>query len=339
MSQSFARILVCLLIAMLTQATQAHAAEELPFAVVVQFDASASELDQSAIRYAIEHELGVPVVHQGSHDAATLWIALSEQNGLSLSLRYQPERAQRELPTVIARLAGNMVRDQAGVLVEQLQPQASASQPAKPILAPPCVETVAAPTQPAAQPAPHLPEAKPDPRWLTTLLVGASFGPYEGAQLTLAQALRVGSRYEVALGVDVGAARVDALLRVDDGTAEMIRVTAVQLTAWLGADMRILGDAGTALKVGAAAGVRIPGIVAADKLSGGDALLAVGPRLTGSFALRGSHSLLMRIGTYLLAGDRNVPSSGVRTQDGLKDGIVVPDDFNYVAQIGYQVGF
>lgn len=343
----------------------ALAASELPESLVLQFEPSAASLDQAAIRLAVERELGRPIASSGADDAATLTVGLTAQG--EVEVRYRPERARntrtvpltetRDVPRLVAHLAGNMVRDQAGVLIEQLspapgaslQPASAAPSPTTPSATPSAAASAAGlADEPTGPGAPSAAQRRPEylrDRWLTSLLLGASFGPNEGASLTLAQSRRW-QRFEFGLGIEAGAARADArlysdrILDVSSFASQDVRVTLTQLTIAVGADVRLLGRDDAQLQVGCAAGYRIAGIVAGSKLSGSNGDFALAPRVTAVFKLRGRHSLLLRGSWYVTPRDHTISSSEVGTPDGeLSDGIVVAEAFDMAAQAGYQVGF
>ncbi len=316
----------------------ARAAEELPGALVVRFEAGTEKLDQSAIRYAIERELAIPVRAEGSADAATLWVALGTQG--ELTLRYQPERSTLArtvpssgadaAPALVARLAGNLVRDQAGVLVAQLRPAppAPSSEPAAP--SPP---VRSAPPASAGQAKRAL---KAD--WLFSVLPGVAFGRGSGALLTLALARRLG-RLDLSVGADLGAARVPASLRIYNGGSADVQVTTLDLTLWAGADVRVLGGADAHLQLGALAGYRLAGVKVPGNLSGSEGDFVFAPRITAFFRLIGQHGLLLRSTVFVTPREHSISSSAHVPGGGYENGIVRTRAFPVAVQIGYQVSF
>jgi hypothetical protein len=317
----------------------ARAVDELPSVLVIRFEPGAESLDQGAIRYAVERELGVTVSTQGSADAATLWVAIGPQG--ALTLRYQPERSilartvplsgADAAPALVARLAGNLVRDQAGVLVAQLEPTAAAP-------VPPASARPSPPSRPAQAPAAEAQPARAREDWLFSALVGVAFGRGKGATLTLAQTRRLG-RFDVSLGVDLGAARVPADLFIHRGGYEHVEVTALELTLWGGLDVRVLGGADAQLQLGALAGFRMAGVKVPGNLSGSEGDFVFAPRISAFFRLVGRHGVLLRSTFFVTPREHHVSSSARIPGGGWENGVVRTRTFPVAVQIGYQVSF
>lgn len=300
----------CLLMATLFFAPWGHApagaqAGALPTPLVLHFDASASALPVDEIRALVAAELGVPVTTEGADGASTLHVQLTA--GGQVELVYRPERMRivrsvpvpqsSALPRVVAQLAGNVVRDEAAGLLDTLcaesarpeQPSRALQREACPAAAP-----AACPPCKATQSDRQEPGRFTNDRWLTSLLVGGSFGPNEGGSLTLGQARLLGSRVELGLGLKLAVGRADAHARNDDGSRFSLRVTQAQLTVPLTLDVRVLGGRDALLLLGASAGVRIAGVLSGSNLSGSDPAFAGALRATTVFGLRGPHRLLLR---------------------------------------------
>lgn len=336
----------------------ARADSNLPDGLVLLFEPSAASLDQTAIRLSVERELGRSMATHGAYDAATLTVGVTARG--EVEVRYSPERTRttrsvpisetRDVPLLIAHLAGNMVRDQAGVMLEQLAPSVDAApQPTPPATSAPAPSPTG-PTRPGENALPgagSIAENQPEylrERWLTSVLIGASFGPTEGASITVAQSRRF-RRFEFGLGVEAGAARVDAELYraridVEFAAAQEVRVTLAQLTVAVGVDLRVLGRDEAQLQIGCAAGYRSAGILAGSKLSGSNGDFAFAPRVTAVFKLRGRHGLLLRGSWYVTPRTHTISASEVQTLSGESaDGMVTAEAFDMAVQAGYQVGF
>jgi hypothetical protein len=138
-------------------AAAAAQGSDLPSELVLRIDPSAAKFDQAQIRAALARELGVPLADAGSAAAPTLTVRLTD--GGDLELIYDPERRRitrsapltqsTVVPELIANLAGNMVRDEASMLIADLQtePHAPATTvaPATPVV-PPHPETIEKPS-------------------------------------------------------------------------------------------------------------------------------------------------------------------------------------------------
>lgn len=316
----------------------ASAADELPNILVVRFEAGTEPLDQSAVRYAVERELGVTVKAEGSADAATLWVGVVAPE--KLVLRYQPERSHLErtvplsaadaAPALVARLAGNLVRDQAGVLVAQLSP-------APPVA--PAPRAAPSPPPRSAPPVGAAPEKRPlKADWLFSVLPGVAFGRGEGALLTLSLAHRLG-RLDLSAGADLGAARVPANLRIYGGGNADVRVTTLDLTLWAGLDVRVLGGADAHLQLGALGGYRFAGVKVPGNVSGSEGDFVFAPRITAFFRLVGPHGLVLRSTVFVTPREHSISSSARVPGRGYENGIVRTRAFPVAVQIGYQVTF
>ena len=286
---------------------RALADAELPSRLVVRFDESARDLDQAAIHAALTHELGFAPDRDGSNHAATLTIAVTGDDELSLSYRPEPNTLARrvaltegsDLPELVAHLAGNLVRDQAAAILDELRP---------------------APTSPkGTESPPRAPREgeddaalSPAERWWLSLLVGGSV-VQRSVELTVQPSRRWGA-VELSLPVRAAYWNTNILAgEAADGTSGLSgNFDIYQLTLPLGLEYRVIEYEHAYLQLGGYGGVRFAFLPSAEKnvLSGSGARVALGLQTTLGLRLGERSGLLLR-GTWdILPGPRMVVWSG-----------------------------
>lgn len=146
--------------------------------LVAEIDVGSSGLDPERLRAAIEHELGVTVrARTASEPAGALAIRVGDRRSATVRFQSTPSRALErtlELPAdperayeTIALLTGNLARNEASELIEELRrSRAPSPEPAAPDTdeEPPPAETAAKPPERPAPPAPRpAPKKRPPP--------------------------------------------------------------------------------------------------------------------------------------------------------------------------------
>lgn len=303
-------LLFSLLSARATAHGQAAPAPLTPDTLVLRFDESAGSLDQTSIRAAIAQELSMSLATEGSEQAATL--AVSVTAGGEVQLSYRPARDvltrsvpvtnESDVPRLLAHLAGNLVRNEAGSLMADLQP-------------PPVVGVRVPSPDPRdrvgdgftdPQPAAPTPPPYLDNAWVFSVLGGLGMTLNDELPEYAHLMLQVSKRFDqLELGVGArfgyGQMRVVAM-SVDGGGGPAFAATGwregYQVTLPLSAEYRVLGGTDAYLQLGGALGARLSGVFNGGEsvTSGSVPYLFVGVQATAGFRLGDNHGLILRVG-------------------------------------------
>lgn len=313
-------------------------ADTKPPALVLHLPDSLPESTRAATRAAIAAELALPVTQSGLSDAASLTVS-TENDHVEVTYR-EPRKvltrkvtitAEDDLPTLLAELAGNLVRDEAALLIAELTPEpAPSSMPTEPAPADeatPC---------PAAE-APTLVreiirETAPrylDQDYVLSLLLGGELSGDEQIQFTLQVSRRFGP-LDVGLSARLAYGRVDADVSGPD--AGQTRVSAYQVTIPVSLEYRVVSGDSAYLQLGGYAGLRLAGFMNKQEsvTSGSDGDLSAGLQATAGFALADQHGLVLRL-AWEIAPLEHIVSNAPN--------IYRIEPLRAVAQVGWQIGF
>lgn len=322
-----------------------------PDSLVLTFDASASRLNVSAIYAAVSEELHMILADEGSDLAATLVVSVTPSGEIQLT--YKPSRdvitrtvpitSTSDVPRLVAHLAGNMVRDEAGSVLAEIATQqndgsqAAAQTTGRATSLDPWDRDGDGFTDPT--PPPQAPPAYLHDAWIFSVLGGGGLSLADDdpafGNFVLQLSKRFG-RLEVGAGARFAYGNMAIVARTEDIDQGIFAFSNVaigyQVTLPISAEYRVLGDQDAYLQLGAATGLRLAGFMNQSRsvTSGSDAYFMFGVQATAGFALADNHGVMMRIGWDILP-----ISHGVDNADGAYELAPLP----FGVQLGWQIGW
>lgn len=316
---------------------------DAPESLVLRFDPSAAHLDQVSIRAAIAHELAMTLANEGSDQAATLIVSVTE--GGEAQLTYRPARdvltrsipvtSTSNTPQLIAHLAGNLVRNEANALLAELQPAPTAEAGPTPTATEGATQSVpsSASTRTARE-TPYLENA-----WIFSVLGGGGMSLADDdpafGNLVLQLSKRI-DRLEVGVGARLAYGNMHIVARpvgLDEGIFGFSSVAiGYQVTLPVSAEYRVLGSPEAYLQLGVATGLRFAGFMnqSSSISSGSDLYVTLGVQATTGFALAENHGVMLRVGWDILPVTHEIDHS---------DGTYGLEPLPFGVQLGWQIGW